>query len=97
MNEHVDKIIDLRRYLVLTEGKMDAEAQRAMTNIERQGNPWGLNRKERETWRQGDDEVTVPTVKKNQKLGRNSSIYSGLVQWDHTTIVVRRLRYRLRS
>ncbi|MCS0543222.1 (Fe-S)-binding protein, partial [Aeromonas veronii] len=29
MNEHVDKIIDLRRYLVLTEGKMDADAQRA--------------------------------------------------------------------
>lgn len=23
MNEHVDKIIDMRRYLVLTEGKMD--------------------------------------------------------------------------
>ncbi|GAA3318703.1 hypothetical protein GCM10020331_022590 [Ectobacillus funiculus] len=41
MNEHVDKIIDLRRYLVLTEGRMDADAQRAMTNIERQGNPWG--------------------------------------------------------
>ena len=53
MNEHVDKIIDLRRYLVLTEGKMDADAQRAMTNIERQGNPWGLNRKEREKWREG--------------------------------------------
>ncbi|MGW6190467.1 heterodisulfide reductase-related iron-sulfur binding cluster [Bacillus cereus] len=69
MNEHVDKIIDLRRYLVLTEGKMDAEAQRAMTNIERQGNPWGLNRKERETWRQGDDEVTVPTVKEKLKAG----------------------------
>ena len=51
MNEHVDKIIDLRRYLVLTEGKMDPDAQRAMTNIERQGNPWGLNRKERENWR----------------------------------------------
>ena len=97
MNEHVDKIIDLRRYLVLTEGKMDAEAQRAMTNIERQGNPWGLNRKERETWRQGDDEVTVPTVKKNRKLARSSNIYSGLVQWDHMIIVVRRLRYRLRS
>lgn len=26
MNEHVDKIIDLRRYLVLTEGKMDSDA-----------------------------------------------------------------------
>ena len=47
-NEHVDKIIDLRRYLVLTEGKMNPDAQRAMTNIERQGNPWGLNRKERD-------------------------------------------------
>ena len=97
MNEHVDKIIDLRRYLVLTEGKMDAEAQRAMTNIERQGNPWGLNRKERETWRQGDDEVTVPTVKKNRKLARSSNIYSGLVQWDHMITVVRRLRYHSRS
>ena len=30
MNEHVDKIIDLRRYLVLTEGKMDQDAQRAI-------------------------------------------------------------------
>ena len=42
MNEHVDKIIDLRRYLVLTEGKVDAGAQHAMTRIERQGNPWGM-------------------------------------------------------
>ena len=50
MNEHVDKIIDLRRYLVLTEGKMDADAQRAMTSIERQGNPWGLNRKAASSW-----------------------------------------------
>ncbi|OLS41238.1 4Fe-4S dicluster domain-containing protein [Bacillus sp. MRMR6] len=69
MNEHVDKIIDLRRYLVLTEGKMDADAQRAMTNIERQGNPWGLNRKERETWREAREDVHVPTVKEAKKAG----------------------------
>jgi Fe-S oxidoreductase len=69
MNEHVDKIIDLRRYLVLTEGKMDADAQRAMTNIERQGNPWGLNRKERETWRAAREDVHVPTVKEAKKAG----------------------------
>lgn len=49
-NEHVDKIIDLRRYLVLTEGRMPADAQRAMTNIERQGNPWGLSRADRAKW-----------------------------------------------
>ncbi|MGY3718537.1 heterodisulfide reductase-related iron-sulfur binding cluster [Sutcliffiella cohnii] len=69
MNEHVDKIIDLRRYLVLTEGKMDPEAQRAMTNIERQGNPWGLNRKERENWRDAAPEVSIPTVKEMKKSG----------------------------
>ncbi|WP_260288635.1 (Fe-S)-binding protein [Peribacillus aracenensis] len=69
MNEHVDKIIDLRRYLVLTEGKMDADAQRAITNIERQGNPWGINRKERENWREGRDDIEVPTVKELEKNG----------------------------
>ncbi|OHR63225.1 hypothetical protein HMPREF3291_17015 [Bacillus sp. HMSC76G11] len=69
MNEHVDKIIDMRRYLVLTEGKMDPDAQRAMTNIERQGNPWGLNRKEREDWREARDDVHVPTVKEMSKAG----------------------------
>ncbi|MCK9905832.1 (Fe-S)-binding protein, partial [Frankia sp. Cpl3] len=53
MNEHVDKIIDMRRYLVMTEGSMPAEAQRALNNIERQGNPWGINRKERLKWIEG--------------------------------------------
>lgn len=67
MNEHVEKIIDLRRYLVLTEGKMDADAQRAIQNIERQGNPWGLNRKAREDWREIRDDVNVPTVKEMKK------------------------------
>src|SRR5699024_5013255 len=33
MNEHVGHIIDMRRYLVMTEGKMDPEAQRAVMNI----------------------------------------------------------------
>ena len=69
MNEHVDKIIDLRRYLVLTEGKINADAQRAMQNIERQGNPWGLSRKERENWRDQRNDVTVKTVKEMKKQG----------------------------
>ncbi|MGG1264674.1 (Fe-S)-binding protein [Brevibacillus laterosporus] len=64
MNEHVDKIIDMRRYLVMTEGSMPQEAQRALNNIERQGNPWGINRKDRMKWMEGLDEAyTVPTVK----------------------------------
>ena len=69
MNEHVDKIIDLRRYLVLTEGKISTDAQRAMQNIERQGNPWGLSRKERENWRDQRNDVTVKTVKEMKKQG----------------------------
>jgi Fe-S oxidoreductase len=70
MNEHVDKIIDLRRYLVLTEGKMDADAQRALTNIERQGNPWGMNRKERVNWRDAlEEDVTIATTKELKKAG----------------------------
>lgn len=69
MNEHVDKIIDMRRYLVLTEGKMNPDAQRAMQNIERQGNPWGLNRKDKEKWRDLRDDVSIPTVKEAQKAG----------------------------
>ncbi|QGQ45624.1 (Fe-S)-binding protein [Metabacillus sediminilitoris] len=69
MNEHVDKIIDLRRYLVLTEGKMNPDAQRAMTNIERQGNPWGINRKERINWRNDVEDVTIPTAKELKKTG----------------------------
>ncbi|SDB86181.1 (Fe-S)-binding protein [Shouchella lonarensis] len=69
MNEHVDKIIDLRRYLVLTEGKMDPDAQRALQNIERQGNPWGISRKERENWRDGREDIHVPTVKELSKKG----------------------------
>ncbi|PGL71264.1 (Fe-S)-binding protein [Bacillus sp. AFS055030] len=69
MNEHVEKVIDLRRYLVLTEGKMQPDAQRAMTNIERQGNPWGLNRKDRENWRELDESIHIPTVKEAKKAG----------------------------
>lgn len=74
MNEHVDKIIDLRRYLVLTEGKMNPDAQRAITNIERQGNPWGMNRKERANWRDSLADVSVPTVKELKKAGEEFDI-----------------------
>ncbi|MED1784372.1 heterodisulfide reductase-related iron-sulfur binding cluster [Brevibacillus fortis] len=69
MNEHVDKIIDMRRYLVMTEGSMPAEAQRALNNIERQGNPWGINRKDRTKWIEGlNDEYEVPTVKQVEEF-----------------------------
>lgn len=71
LNEHVDKIIDLRRYLVLSEGRMDAEAQRTINNIKRQGNPWGISRKEREKWRDNlSEDVVVPTLKELTKQAK---------------------------
>ncbi|WP_226036269.1 heterodisulfide reductase-related iron-sulfur binding cluster [Aquibacillus saliphilus] len=69
MNEHVDKIIDLRRYLVMTEGRMPADAQRAMMNIERQGNPWGLSKRDKDNWREQDSSVHIPTIKELKKEG----------------------------
>src|SRR5690625_6294267 len=71
MNEHVGQIIDMRRYLVMTEGKMDPEQQRAVTNIERQGNPWGLSKKDRIKWRELDEDVYIPTVKELKKEGKD--------------------------
>ncbi|WP_066158756.1 (Fe-S)-binding protein [Halalkalibacter krulwichiae] len=61
MNEHVDKIIDLRRYLVMTQGEMPTDAARYFQNIERQSNPWALNRNDRINWREGMEDV-VKTV-----------------------------------
>jgi Fe-S oxidoreductase len=48
--EHIDKIVDMRRYLVLTESKFPAEAQTLFTNLEWQGNPWGQARQARAEW-----------------------------------------------
>lgn len=67
-NEHVDKIIDMRRHLVLTQGSMPHDGQRALQNIERQGNPWGISRNDRVKWVKEvdpEDELQVRTVKEN--------------------------------
>ena len=56
--EHIDKIVDMRRYLALMEGAAPPEAQRAMTNNERAGNPWGEPRETRGDWAK---ELGVPT------------------------------------
>lgn len=64
-NEHVDKIIDMRRFLVLMQGSVPHEGQRALQNIERQGNPWGINRNDRAAWTGDVEGIAVPTVKDN--------------------------------
>ena len=56
--EHIDKIVDLRRSLTMMESAAPPEAQRAMTNIERAGNPWGEAADTRGAWAEG---LGIPT------------------------------------
>jgi Fe-S oxidoreductase len=50
MIEHVDKIVDMRRNLVLMQGSMPAELQNTMRNWETQSNPWGFAPDSRDEW-----------------------------------------------
>ncbi len=58
--EHVDAIVDMRRYLALMEGDIPSSVATTLTNIERSGNPWKLPKRKRAAWTQGlDFEVPV--------------------------------------
>jgi Fe-S oxidoreductase/nitrate reductase gamma subunit len=46
----IDEIIDLRRYQTLTTGKIPKSVADTLRNIERQGNPWGMDPGERAAW-----------------------------------------------
>lgn len=50
MIEHVDKIVDMRRYLVLTEGQMPHELMTLNKNLENNFNPWGVGWSARNDW-----------------------------------------------
>jgi len=49
----VDQIIDLRRYQVLTTGKVPKMVSDVFRNLERQGNPWGMLPEDRLAWADG--------------------------------------------
>jgi Fe-S oxidoreductase len=51
--EHIDHIVDMRRYQVLIESSFPSEAGTMLRNLENKGNPWGLADKAREEWTQG--------------------------------------------
>lgn len=61
-NEHVSDIVDLRRHLVLTEGKTSPEVSKVFANLERQSNEWGINRRERAAWAKGLPVKTMADV-----------------------------------
>jgi len=48
--EHIQRIVDMRRHLVLMESRFPSEATGAFRGIEVQGNPWGLAQEKRADW-----------------------------------------------
>ncbi|MGC1213018.1 MAG: (Fe-S)-binding protein, partial [Micromonospora sp.] len=51
--EHVDHIVDMRRYQVLIESSFPSEAGVMLRNLENKGNPWGAPQNTREDWTKG--------------------------------------------
>jgi len=48
--EHVDTILDMRRYEVLMESRFPTEAGLMLRNLENQGDPWGMGKSKRLDW-----------------------------------------------
>ena len=67
--EHVDKIVGLRRNLVLEESRFPQELTSAFRNMEQAGNPWGQPRSTRLDWAR-DLPFEVPTVADMAAAGR---------------------------
>jgi Fe-S oxidoreductase/nitrate reductase gamma subunit len=67
--EHVDKIVGLRRNLVLEESRFPAELAGAFRGMEGQGNPWGQPASARLDWTKGLP-FEVPTVASMAADGR---------------------------
>ncbi len=59
---HVDKIIDMRRHLVLMESSFSKEVGQALRNLEQKSNPWGLPIADRGNWA---TDLDVPTLSEN--------------------------------
>ncbi|MFF9482642.1 heterodisulfide reductase-related iron-sulfur binding cluster [Streptomyces sp. NPDC014733] len=66
--EHIDHIVDMRRYQVMIESSFPSEAGTMLKNLEKKGNPWGLAKKQRLAWTKelaADAGFEVPVVGKD--------------------------------
>ena len=57
--EHIPAIVDLRRSLVMMESDFPEEVQITFSNLENQGNPWGIDNESRADWGQ---DLEIPTL-----------------------------------
>ncbi|GAB3439786.1 heterodisulfide reductase-related iron-sulfur binding cluster [Streptomonospora sediminis] len=59
--EHIDHIMDMRRYQVMIESSFPSEANTLLKNLENKGNPWGMAEDRRMDWI-GELDFEVPVV-----------------------------------
>jgi Fe-S oxidoreductase len=48
--EHIDHIVNMRRFQILVESEFPTELGGTFRNLEKAGNPWGANRTDRNAW-----------------------------------------------
>ena len=60
--EYVDKIVDMRRYLVQEMADFPPELTRTFNGMERQSNPWGVGADKRDEWAEG---LNIPHISEN--------------------------------
>lgn len=65
--EHVDHILEMRRYQVLIESEFPSEAGVMLRNLENNGNPWGVNPKTRTEWMQ-DMPFEINLIEEGQQI-----------------------------
>lgn len=53
--EHIDAIVDMRRFLVLNESRFPKEMQTTFQNLERNFTPWAFSHSSRADWAEGMD------------------------------------------
>ena len=67
----VDKIVEMRRYLVLDKAEFPKEVQNAFRGMETNGNPWNISASSRADWADGLPVVTMAEVEGDES--RSSS------------------------
>lgn len=63
--EHVNIILEARRYKALTLGDIPPAAADAVNKIKNQGNPWGISSADRFKWADG---LNIPVIETNKKV-----------------------------
>lgn len=63
--EHVNLIMEAKRYKALTLGDIPASAKDAINKIRNNGNPWGISQEDRFKWAEG---LNVPVIEAGKKV-----------------------------